>query len=150
MPGFRHGFVCSCLVFAVDCYVRQHNVGRVICNDSGVITTRNPDSVRGMDVAFCSYARLPREVMPVGYPDVVPEVIFEVLSPSDRPSQILAKVAEYLAAGVGQVCVVDPETQTVRLYYDDRPEKLLSVDEELTFLPPLENLRIPVRRLFAG
>ena len=40
-------------------FVEEHDLGRVMSNDSGVITERDPDTVRGADVAYYSYARLP-------------------------------------------------------------------------------------------
>ncbi len=50
-----------------------------IGNDAGVITERDPDTVRGADVAFYSYRRVPKDAEPEGYPDAIPEFVFEVL-----------------------------------------------------------------------
>ena len=70
------------------------------------------DSVRGGDVVFYSYTRLPRGPIPEGYLEVVPELVFEVRSPSDRWAKITAKVGEYLDAGVLVACVLDPAKAT--------------------------------------
>lgn len=49
-PGFRHGEVCSNIIRLVGNYVADHRLGRTLANDSGIITERNPDTVRGADV----------------------------------------------------------------------------------------------------
>lgn len=99
VPGFQHGYICTNVAAILHQHVRRHNLGRVVDN-SGVVTERSPDSVRGPDVAFFSYTRLPKSIKPRPYPDVAPELVFEVLSPDDRWREVLAKVAEYLKAGV--------------------------------------------------
>src|SRR5690348_12208093 len=117
MPSPRHGQICSKIDRLLGNFAEEHNLGHVVCNDAGVITERDPDTVRDPDVAFYSYGRVPRGRLPEGYLPVVPELVFEVRSPSDRWSEILTKVAEYLEAGVGTVCVLDPQTETAHLHF---------------------------------
>lgn len=93
-PGYRHGRVCNLAGNALRTFVAAHDLGEVVNNDAGVVTERNPDSVRGPDVAFYSYARVPRNADPVGYPTAPPEIVFEVLSPHDRWPSVLSKTAE--------------------------------------------------------
>src|SRR5690242_18336952 len=100
MPGARHGWICSNIAILIGSYVNEHDLGYVMTNDSGVVTERSPDSVRGADVAYYSYTRIPKGQLPSGYPKVPPELVFEVRSPDDRWKNILTKVAEYLQAGV--------------------------------------------------
>ncbi len=123
-------------------------MGRVLSNDSGVITQREPDTVRGADVCFYSYDRLPRGELPTGYPESPPNVVFEVRSPTDRWSEILEKIAEYLTAGVDLVCVLVPETSAAHLFYPDRPGEIRRGDEELTLPAPLDAFHQPVAAFF--
>ncbi len=58
MPFPRHGQVCATASYIVKSFVDKYDFGHVVGNDSGVVTERNPDSVRGADVAFYSYARV--------------------------------------------------------------------------------------------
>jgi Uma2 family endonuclease len=44
---------------------------------------------------------------------MAPDVVFEVLSPEDRPGEVRTKIAEYLVRGVELVVVVDPADKTV-------------------------------------
>ncbi len=93
--------------------VVPNNLGWV-GSESGVITEQDPDSVRGPDVYFFSIERSPTP--PTGYGEVVPDLVVEIRSPSDRNRAIREKVSEYLAAGVRLVWVVDPETRTAVVY----------------------------------
>jgi Uma2 family endonuclease len=67
------------------------------------------------DVAYLSYASLPRAAPPESFevPLGAPTVAFEILSPDDRPGDIADKVATYLAAGSAAIFVVDPKRATV-------------------------------------
>ena len=147
-PFFPHGRTCSRVDRLIGGYVEERGLGHVVCNDSGVVTERNPDTVRGADFAFYSYARLPKEPVPQRYPSVAPDLVIEVRSPNDRWGQILAKVAEYLEAGAGVVCVLDPQTETARVFRPDGDIAILAGDQELAFPDVLGELRVPLRRLF--
>lgn len=147
-PNFFHGFVCVEIAAVLREWVRAHNLGRVVSNDSGIITQRNPDTLRGADVAYYSYARLPKDSTPRKYPNVAPELVVEVKSPSDRWRDIHSKVAEYLNLDVLVVCVLDPDTRTGRLYYPDQPDRTLGPDDELTFPECLSDFQVLVRNLF--
>jgi len=147
-PGFRHGKVCVRVARLVGDFVERHDVGEVIGNDAGVITERNPDSVRGPDVAFYSFSRVPRGADPVGYPSAAPEVVFEVLSPHDRWAEVLAKVGEYLGAGVLVVCVLDPELRNATICRSDRHPVVLAPEADLQ-LPELQaEFRVPLAKFF--
>jgi Uma2 family endonuclease len=147
-PYPRHGEVCSQTSFLVKEYLVQDDRGRVVTNDSGVITERDPDTVRGADVSYYSYARVPKGPLPQGYLTVAPDVVWEVRSPEDRWSKIVAKVGEYLNAGVTVVCVLDPGPQTMHVYHADRPTQVLQKDDEFALPEILGNFRVPVRRFF--
>src|SRR5262245_39441414 len=82
MPHPRHGYFCGKIVRLLGNFVERHDLGWVMSNDSGVVTERDPDTVRGADVAYYSFNRLPKGKLPQGYLSVVPELIFEVRSPT--------------------------------------------------------------------
>jgi Uma2 family endonuclease len=149
MPFPRHGEICGNSVHIVKSYLDTNDMGRVVSNDSGVITEHDPDTVRGADVAFYSYQRIPRGPLPPHYLSVAPELVFEVRSPGDRWREILAKVAEYLAAGVLRVCVLDQQTETMTVYSPDEPEVKLARDQELVLPDILPGFAVRVDRFFA-
>jgi Uma2 family endonuclease len=148
VPTPRHGQICSKIDRVVGNYADEHDLGHVIVNDSGVVTERDPDTVRGADIAFYSFARVPRGPFPSGYLSVLPELIFEVRSPSERWSSALAKVSEYLEAGVTAVCIVDPVSETLQVYRVDELPRTLHGDDELTLPDILGDFRVKVQRFF--
>ena len=119
VPNRRHGQICNKVGRILGNFSEEHDLGHVLNNDAGVITRRNPDTVRGPDVAFYSFSRLPKGPLPQSYGPEVPELVIEVRSPNDRWADVLAKVAEYLSAGVLAVVVLDEESQTALLQLPD-------------------------------
>ena len=148
VPAPRHGQICSKVDRIVGSYADEHGLGHVISNDSGVVTQHDPDTVRGADVAFYSFSRVPRGKLPSGYLQVVPELVFEVRSPTDRWAKILHKVAEYLDAGVSVVCVLDQVSETVQVYRNEELRHTLHNSDELYLPDILGDLRVPVQRFF--
>jgi Uma2 family endonuclease len=148
VPAPRHGQICSKIDRLVGNHADAHGLGHVVANDSGVLTERDPDTVRGADVAFYSFGRVPRGPIPSGYLRVVPELVFEVRSPTDRWSKVLAKVSEYLEAGVTAVCAVDQVSETVQVYRADELPRTLHGDDELSLPDLLGDFHVPVRQFF--
>ncbi len=97
--GGVHGWIESTLGRALGTFVEERDLGWVMGGEVGIYTRRNPDRVRGADVAFWSHERLP-EGPPPGFLDVVPELVVEVISPTDRWRDIREKIEEYFAIGV--------------------------------------------------
>lgn len=147
-PGRRHGYVCLEIGFHLRLYLAEHPIGRAFGNDSGIVTARGPDTVRGADVAFYSFERLPKDAELVGYGPEVPELVFEVLSPSDRWKKAVVKAGEYLAAGVTTVVVLDPEQRTAHVFEADKPPVVLSAEDVLRFESILPGFEVVVGRLF--
>jgi Uma2 family endonuclease len=148
-PYPSHGEICLTVGAIIRGFVRKHKLGRVVGNDSGGITERQPDTVRGPDVAYFSFQRVPPGQLPRrGYLDVAPELAVEVKSVFDRPSEINDKVAEYLKVGVLVVCVVDPDTDSVQVHYLDKPMRVVRQDEELRLPEGLPGFSVMVREFF--
>jgi Uma2 family endonuclease len=147
-PGSRHGKVCSKADRIIGNFVEEHDLGHVLSNDSGVITERDPDTVRGADVMYYSYDRVPPGPVTEGYLSQTPDLVVEVLSPSDRWAQVVLKVGEYLNAGVRIVLVVDPGSEIVIVYSPEGPPNTLRRDDELTLPDVLPGFCVAVSRLF--
>jgi Uma2 family endonuclease len=129
-PGYRHGEVTARLTKALIDHADSHDRGSVLAGDSGFKLASNPDTVRGPDVAFIRRERLPHP-SPVGYAGLAPDLVVEVLSPGDRPGEVLGKVADWLSAGTRLVWVVDPERRVARVYRHDGTETLVTAGDAL-------------------
>jgi Uma2 family endonuclease len=147
-PDRRHGQVCGQAYYMFRQYVDAHDLGQVLSNDSGVITERDPDTVRGADVAYYSYARLPKGPLPEGYGPEVPELVIEVRSSHDSWRDILLKVGEYLAAGVLKIVVLDPRSRKAHVYSVDHEPEVLGPEDELAIPELLGEFRVAVHRFF--
>lgn len=147
-PTRRHGQICSEAVQVLAEFVKRNDLGHVLSNDSAVITHRDPDTVRGADVAFYSFARLPRGPLPANYGPEVPELVVEVLSPYDRFPRVLRKVGEYLEAGVAVVVVLDDERRSAHVFGADGTIRLLGTDDDLVVPEVLGDFRCRVGRFF--
>jgi len=68
-----------------------------------------------------------------GFPPIAPDFVIEIQSPSDRRSDLLAKMEEYTRCGVRLAWLLDPEqTQTARIYRSAGPAEELPLTQTLS------------------
>ena len=146
-PGALHGACCANVVRKIGAFMDAGAGGTVLCNDAGIITERQPDSVRGPDISYWSKDRL--KELPVGYIDLAPDLIVEVLSPGNTRKQILAKLREYFAKGVRLVWVISPEDRTLTIYRTLDEGRLLHESATVTGEDVLPEFRCRVSELVA-
>src|SRR5690349_18423398 len=103
LPGLRHARVAMDLALRLGTHVRAAALGRVYA-EAGFKLASDPDTVRGPDIAFIGRDRVP-DPEPAGFADFAPDLVVEVVSPRDRPGEILAKIADWLSAGTRLVWV---------------------------------------------
>ena len=129
-PGTYHGHVQGILHVLVGSYVRTHALGAVFGQDTGFKIASDPDTVRAPDLAFVDrtrVARIPRR----GYAALVPDLVAEILSPEDRPGEVLTKVGEWLEAGVRLAWVIDPDRRVASVYRADGSMMTVSPDADV-------------------
>ena len=146
--GQRHGKIVSKLVFRLMLHVEPQRLGTVVCSDSGVLLEHNPDSVREPDVAFTSVERQPLGTVRDGYALVVPDLVVEVVSPSDKERDVLQKAEMWLSFGVRLVWVVRPETRTVDVHRMGAPIVTLDDTQSLDGLDVLPGFSCPLTDIF--
>jgi Uma2 family endonuclease len=149
MPFARHGLVCSNLSYYLNVWARTQRCGRIFTHDTFLQTKTNPDSVRGADVLYFSYERLPFTAPLNQVLTIVPEFVAEVRSPSDTWNEIFSKVDEYLAAGVQAVLVLDPDKATASVYRANIKQSIFLGPETLTIPEVLPGFTVAVGELFA-
>jgi Uma2 family endonuclease len=146
-PTKIHGRVYMNIGFLLEGYVRQRGFGYVTSNDSGVILERDPDTVRGPDVALYEDANSFDELHPK-YGEVPPRLAVEVISPSDRVGRVMDKIADYLRNGVSLVWLIDPEERNATVCRPDRPHEVLKTDQEIAAEDVLPGFRCRVSDFF--
>jgi Uma2 family endonuclease len=146
-PTRPHGVVCVRVGRLLDAYAEQRGSGYVTSNDSGVILEREPDTVRGPDVAFYEDAATFDELHP-NYGEVPPLLAVEVLSPNDKPGKVMNKITNYLRSGVRLVWVLDPEARQVFVHQPDKALRELNQGDEITGEDILPGFRCRVADFF--
>jgi Uma2 family endonuclease len=112
-----------------------------------VILERDPDTVRGPDVAVYEDANTFAELHPK-YGEVPPRLAVEVLAPNDRAGKVLRKINDYLRSGVRLVWVIDPEIRTVTVHRPGQPQAEFDENQELTGADVLPGFRCRVADFF--
>jgi Uma2 family endonuclease len=146
--GARHGRVAIRTGSRLNNYVERNDLGEVFAAETGFRLARNPDKVRAPDVAFVSKGRLPQGDLPAGFLDIVPDLVVEVVSPSDTASYVQAKVEDWLRAGVHLVWVLYPDTRSVAVYRSLNEASVLTEDDQLQGNAVLAGFSHPVKDLF--
>jgi Uma2 family endonuclease len=126
-PKAPHGACCSKIDRRLGAFVETNNLGTVFSNDTGFITERNPDTVRGADISFWSRDRLPQ--LPNGYISVAPGLAVEVVPPDDHFARVQRKALHYMKNGVRLLWVVDPEDRSLTVYRPDKLPHILGENE---------------------
>ena len=111
--GGRHGELAMDIGARVWNHVRRHHTGRVFGAETGFRLARDPDVVLGPDVAFVRADRLPPPDQRERFLELAPDLAVEIVSPTDRPADVRAKVQAYLRHGVQLLWVVAPGRQQV-------------------------------------
>jgi Uma2 family endonuclease len=129
--GSKHGWIIGNLTILLGHFIKLNKLGGIMGAETGFIISRNPDSVRAPDVAFVSADRLP-EMIPEGFFNGPPDLAVEVLSPSDRASEVQEKIRDWLEAGCRAVWIVDPKTKSVTIYKGAQDIVVLASGDTLT------------------
>ena len=136
------------LGFIINGFTKPRRLGRVVGSDVGVRLERNPDTVREPDLAFVSAEKLPLNVRNTGYLEVAPDLVVEIVSPSERASDVAEKARMWLSYGTALAWVIHPESRTVEVYRAGAPVETRGEDEILDGTPALPGFACSVRDVF--
>jgi Uma2 family endonuclease len=129
-------------------HVREHKLGRFGGSEGGFLLASDPDTVRAPDVWFVRADRVPGGRMPEKFFVGAPDLVVEVLSPTDRPGDIWRRVGEHLEAGARLVWVLDPNTTSAAVFPPDGWPILLGPDDVLDGGDVVPGFRLPLREVF--
>lgn len=127
-PGFRHEETAAILILRFGPFVIEHELGRIV-GGPGFRLERSPDTVRAPDFAFIAAGRIPDDVSPAGYLDFAPDLVVEVVSPSDRATDVQEKVEQWLQADARMVLLLYPATRSMAVYRSPSDIRLLGRDD---------------------
>ena len=148
LNGAEHGIVSANIAFALAPYVKAHNLGTALGGNVGFLIESNPDHVRAPDAAFIRRERVEAAGHIPGYFPGPPDLAVEVISPDDRYTEVEEKVADWLAAGVQLVILVDPRRRSVTLHASGQAPVTLTDQDTLDGSPVVPGWQTPIRDIF--
>ena len=147
LPGKRHCLVCGNGVWLLGTYTRQKKNGNVFPNDMGIILERDPDTVRGPDIALYLEAT-PYDEQEQKYSELVPALTVEVISPNDRWNKMQKRIRTFLEKGVKMVWLLEPDERSLTVYLPNQAPVTLEGDAEVTGFGVLPDFSCKVSDFF--
>lgn len=128
--GMEHGGIGSFLGGLIAVYVRQQKLG-IVCDSSTAFTLKNGNK-RSPDVSFVAKERLKGlKRPPRGFFQGSPDLVVEILSPSNTIEEIHDKIVEYFENDTRLVWVVHPDEKYVLVYHCPEPDRFLRPQDSL-------------------
>ncbi len=146
--GGRHGEIAYEFGRRIGNHVVEGRLGRLYSSDTGFVLARDPDVVLMPDVAFVRKERLPGAAEREGIMPLAPDLVVEVVSPTDRSADVEEKVGLYLAGGVVVVWVAEPRRRAVAVHCPSVPALVVGEGEALDGGDLLPGFRLPVEEVF--
>jgi Uma2 family endonuclease len=148
--GWKASLIATILSGLIRMYDPKYQQGHIVVEGSYQCFPDDPKRVRKPDVSFIRKEKLIGRGLPNGHSPLVPDLIAEVVSPSDAYADIEERVDEHFRAGVSLAWVINPDTRVVLVFHADRTESSrLREDDELTGEHVLPGFRCKVRDIFA-
>lgn len=146
--GARSSLVSSNIGYELRHFVQTHKLGAVIFAEAGFVLERDPDTVVAPDAAFVRRDRLPDPIPERGFFLLAPDLVVEVISPTDEPGDIRRKQALYDRIAIPLVWWFDPLQRTVSVHIPGKPVRHLTAVDMLDGAPVLPGFSIPLAVIF--
>ncbi len=145
--GYRESLLAAALLALLKPWVRQRNLG-LVTGEAGLMRLA-PGLVRGPDVAFVSWSRIPDGCVPAeAIPNLVPDLAVEVLSESNTAGEMARKRREYFAAGTREVWQIDLNARTLQVFTSPAESTVLSESQTLDAGDLMAGFSLALSRLF--
>jgi Uma2 family endonuclease len=128
-------------------FVFAHRLGVVFGQDTGFVIATGPDTVLGPDVAFVAASRV-AQIPATGYARMAPDLVAEIMSPGDRRTTAVAKIHDWLEAGVRVAWLVEPKQRRATIFFADGSELGVAPDGVLTAGDVLPGFACALREVF--
>ena len=146
--GHVHGRHTAYIGVSLGAQVKANGLGKVYAAGTGFKLASNLDHVRAPDTAFVRRERAEAAGHATDYFPGAPDLVIEVVSPSDRYAEVDEKVADWLGAGAQAVVVVNPRGRVVRVHRSLTDVVVLTESDTLDVSDIVEGWQMPVREIF--
>jgi len=130
--SYRAARVTMRMARLLDEYADTHELGDVVGPDAGFVIFPDENTLVAPDVGFIASDRVPPAVDQEHFARLAPDLVVEVMSPSDRMTYARRKIALYLEAGVKVVWLVEPGPRTISVFQPGQSPRRLAGDEIMT------------------
>lgn len=144
MPNAKHSGIAGRIVGELFIYLKKNKIGRVYPEAHFQIGKDK----RIPDVAFVESAKIPETGEPEKFWDFAPDLAVEIVSPTDFYQDVLEKIDDYFAAEVKQVWLINPEKETLTIYFSRSETKLLTKNDVLTCEEILPKFSVKLAEIF--
>jgi Uma2 family endonuclease len=136
--------ISSRLIAFIFAWINPRRLGRVFDSAGGFIM---PDTnVKAPDVSFVRAARLRQS--PRYFGELVPDLVVEIKSQSDRIKPIETKVLKFIELGAIVGILIDPDEETVTIYRSTGEPTVLGNGDILTVAELFPGWELPVSELW--
>ena len=136
--------ISSRLIAFLFAWINPRRLGRVFDSAGGFIM---PDTnVKAPDVSFVRAARLRQS--PRYFGELVPDLVVEIKSQSDRIKLIETKVLKFIELGAIVGILIDPDEETVTIYRSTGEPTVLGNGDILTLAELFPGWELPVSELW--
>jgi Uma2 family endonuclease len=112
-PTPEHQRIVLNLSLQLAPFVREHQLGELFVAPLDVLITRTPLQIRQPDVLFVSNSHL--DIIGPQQIEGGPDLIVEILSPSNTRAAMETKLQDYWRIGVQECWLVSPEARTIEV-----------------------------------
>jgi Uma2 family endonuclease len=134
----------SILIRLLGNWVYSRRLGRVFDSAGGFIMPNT--NVKAPDVSFVRAARLRQS--PRYFGELVPDLVVEIKSQSDRIKAIETKVLKFIELGAVVGILIDPDEETVAIYRSTGEPTILANGDILTVPELFPGWELPVSELW--
>ena len=118
-PTDAHQWIGFEIAAPLSQFVRGQELGVVLMAPRDVLIQRAPLRIRQPDVLFLSASRAgvrrPADLVGVSRIETAPDLVVEVLSPSNTPRDIAERLADYRSIGVPECWLASFEARTIEV-----------------------------------
>lgn len=141
MPSKNHGFIQSKLSMIIGYrYLNTYN----LFSELDIIMPEKPDSVPDICIYPKSEIDFSEDI--IGMKEM-PLTTIEILSPTQRENELVAKAKRYFAAGVKSCWIVLPIFKVIVVYSSPTQRQVFT--EDMTLIDKITGIELPLNEVFS-
>lgn len=146
--GARYGEIQIEISRPLSAHVKRERLGRVYPSDAHFVITEDPERVVVPDLSFVRADRLPAINRRDGFLHLAPDLVVEVLSPTDRPGKVQERIELFRQVGVPLIWLVQPRRRAVTVYALGQEPRMVREGDVLDGEHVVPGFRLPVADIF--